>query len=256
MNYYWLKYVSFLMKTEKTNMKKKRILISIGIALFLNSFIANAQTNKSCVAFLKEHTKELKNHSFFVFPQVREKPIQWFDSIPTDKSTDFNHTLPFQLHGQSGEFFVFQTGILATKSNLNTVKVSFSPFIGNNKQIITASKMTCFNAEGVDFKGRFFNKKISVRSGRVQSLWMGIDLAGVKEGSYKGEVTVVSGKESQKIPFDLTVSGTVANHGYDEGKRLARLNWLNSTLGIDNAVTKYILKINNTFCSKPIQNII
>ena len=98
--------------------------------------------------------------------------------------------------------------------------------------------MTCFNAEGVDIKGKNFKKQISVPNGRVQALWMGIDLVGVKEGNYKGEMTVSSGKEIQKMPFDIVVSGKVNNHGYDEGKRLARLNWLNSTLGIDDSVTK------------------
>ena len=30
----------------------------------------------------------------------------------------------------------------------------------------------------------------------------------------------------------------MANHGFNEGKNLSRLAWLNSTAGIDNKITK------------------
>jgi hypothetical protein len=43
----------------------------------------------------------------------------------------------------------------------------------------------------------------------------------------------------QVIPLELTVEGErIANHGYDEGKRMARLNWLNSTVGMDDELTR------------------
>lgn len=219
-------------------MNKKNNSIIIGIIFFLNVFFVKAQTNRSTIDFLKVYSTIHKDHSFFIFPEVRENPIQWFDSIPNEKTIDLKDLKSFKLKAQSGEFFTFQIGLLALNNNVKNVKVLFSSFIGKDKQIITVSKMTCFNTEGVDIKGKSFKKQISVPSGRVQALWMGIDLTGVKEGSYKGEVTLSSGKETQKMPFELIVSGKVDNHGYNEGKRLARLNWLNSTLGIDDSVTK------------------
>ena len=49
----------------------------------------------------------------------------------------------------------------------------------------------------------------------------------------------MSGGERQVIPLLIKVSGDpVSNHGYDEGSHLSRLNWLNSTVGTDEQVTK------------------
>jgi hypothetical protein len=44
------------------------------------------------------------------------------------------------------------------------------------------------------------------------------------------------------LPFRIQVEGPVMpDHGFGEGKSLARLAWLNSTVGIDQAVTrKYV----------------
>ncbi len=99
--------------------------------------------------------------------------------------------------------------------------------------------MTCFNEGGIDYKGTAFTKQVNITAGRVQALWMGIDLRGIKKGTYTGSVSVSAGKEKQIIPLRLTVSGNyVTNQGYNEGKRLSRLNWLNSTAGIDSKITK------------------
>ena len=127
------------MKTEvHNNINKKYISIFIGIVTFLSGTFANAQTNRSSADFLKEYLTKNKECSFFIFPQEREKPIQCFDSIPTDKLTDFNHMLPF--HGQSGKFFTFQIGVLAANNNVKNVKVSFSSFTGKDKQAISVFK--------------------------------------------------------------------------------------------------------------------
>ena len=49
----------------------------------------------------------------------------------------------------------------------------------------------------------------------------------------------MAGGEKQVIPLLIKVSGDpVSNHGYDEGSHLSRLNWLNSTVGTDEQVTK------------------
>jgi hypothetical protein len=110
--------------------------------------------------------------------------------------------------------------------------------------------MTCFNKGGIDFRGNPFSREINIESGQVQALWFGIDLEDIEKGNYAGSVSVLANGEKQTVPVRLIVKGEVVpNHGYNEGKRLSRLNWLNSTLGIDEEITKGYLPVkaeNNT----------
>ena len=73
---------------------------------------------------------------------------------------------------------------------------------------------------------------------------MGIDLDGIEKGNYTGSVSVVADGEKQTVPLMLKVAGeAVSNHGYNEGKRLSRINWLNSTIGINEEITKDYLPV-------------
>ncbi|MCK5464681.1 MAG: hypothetical protein KAI95_16745, partial [Bacteroidales bacterium] len=100
-------------------------------------------------------------------------------------------------------------------------------------------KMTCFNEGGIDVQGNPFSKNVNISSGRVQAFWIGIDLSGVKEGSYEGKVYAVSEGNMQSIPIQLEVDGDeVTNQGFNEGKRLSRMAWLNTTIGLDKEITK------------------
>ncbi len=99
--------------------------------------------------------------------------------------------------------------------------------------------MTCFNKGGIDFRGKPFSKMVRVARDRVQALWMGIDLANAKEGTYIGSVSILADGMKQSIPVQLEVHGKrVSNHGFDEGSRLSRMAWLNSEVGLDSNITQ------------------
>lgn len=158
--------------------------------------------------------------------------------------------LPKELSARPGQFFVYQINLLALPLDLIDVQVDFSDLNPANfhgaKQLrkIESGKLTCFNTGGTDFKGQPFKKRIDVPAGQVQELWMGIDLTGVEPGLYSGSVSISSGTGKQTVPITLAVAGEVVpNHGYDEGKSLARLNWLNSTVGIDDSITKGFMPV-------------
>jgi len=137
------------------------------------------------------------------------------------------------MSAQPGELFVFQVGVWALRSNVADIKVEFSDLQGSKGHIIDAGRMTCYNTEGVGFKGNSFEKSVAITAGRIQALLMGVDLEGVDTGNYTGSVTVSSGDEKQALPVRLNVSGKIIpNHGYNAANRLSRLNWLNSTVGI------------------------
>jgi hypothetical protein len=181
----------------------------------------------------------LKDQPFLVFPELRENPILWFDSIPENKIREALHPANFVMTAPPGEFFVFQLGLWALNRNAEDVQIEFSDLKGPDDKIIPASVMTCFNKGGTDFRGNSFSKKIDITAGRVQSLWMGISLDSIAAGNYKGSVSVIASGEKRVVPLLLRLSGdAVVNHGYNEGSHMSRLNWLNSTVGIDDEVTK------------------
>ena len=195
------------------------------VSVILSTFNTTAQGYKSCTEILADNNEQLKQQSFFIFPEQRETPIHWFDSIAAEKIINMNQPPTFSINAQPEEYFVYQVGVWAIRNNIKDVKVIFSELTGKNGKIILPAKMTCFNNSGIDLKGHPFSKQVNIPAERVQALWMGIDLRGFEKGIYTGVVTIASGKEKQTIQLRLLVNGSVVkNQGYDEGKRLARLN--------------------------------
>ena len=176
-----------------------------------------------------------KGNSFFVFFETRENPITKFDSIPESK---LKETASCKLTACPEEFYIFQLGVWAIQSDMN-VKIEFSDLKGSNNSIVSKDKMTCFNQEGIDIHGNKMKRDVNIPESRVRAMLIGLDLAGVSKGNYSGVVTVVGNGEKQTIPVNLKVDGeAVANHGYDKGSGLSRLNWLNSTVGLNEDITK------------------
>lgn len=217
------------------------------IAFFLD---ANAQSKTSPQEKLEEinylsltdafeQSKQvLENLSFFVFPELRTEPLRWFDSIPEGKIMTPHLKNNFQISAQPGEFLTYQLGVWALKDYVQDVNVFFSSLTDVNGKVIPENRMTCFNKGGLDYMGKPFSKEIDIPVNRIQPLWIGIDLEGTDPGNYSGIVTVVAGKEKQIIHLEIKIAGEVVdNHGYNEGNTLSRLNWLNSTLGIDDKIT-------------------
>lgn len=180
---------------------------------------------------------------FVVFPEFREKSIQWPDSMRT-KWLDKNYVQgSFQFQAQPGEYFIYQLAVCA-QSSLENVEVKFSPLKDKSGKEIPVYNMTCFNTGGIDYKGKSFKKNVSVKPGCVQSLWIGVDLEKIPVGTYTGVVSVCSNKREEKIPLQLTVVGDfVENRGYNEGKRLSRLDWLNNTIAINDEIVKPYLPL-------------
>ncbi|HRO45902.1 glycoside hydrolase domain-containing protein [Agriterribacter sp.] len=212
----------------------------ISILLFVSVFAFSQEGYLSTSLALQKYGGKLSDRSFLAFPEVRERPLLWIDSIPEKGFHGVVSGNAYTLKANPGEFFVFQLGIWALRNNASNIKVEFSLFASTNRQQISSSRMTCFNTGGTDYLGRTFTKVVDVAEGQVQPLWLGIDLQGVEKGSYSGSISVISNKGRQKIPVVLEVEGQVVpNHGYDEGKRLSRLYWLNNyTLGVNDEVTK------------------
>jgi hypothetical protein len=225
----------------------KNLMISLLILFVLceTSFGGNSGNNLSTNLALEKYGNLLKSHSFLVYPELRENPIKWFDSIPEGKITDAIHVKAFEMVAKPDELFVFQLGLWALDKEVKNLQIQYSDFKDEHAQIISASRITCFNKGGIDFLGNPFSREINVPARRVQALWLGVDLDKIKEGIFKGSVTIFAGAEKVVIPLLIKVNGeAVPNHGYNEGSRLSRLGWLNSTVGINEQITKGFLPVN------------
>lgn len=210
-------------------------MVAISMAGFADEPVKHISTD----AAKARHGNSLKSRAFIVFPELREKPLKWFDSIPEGKIEQALKSKDFELQASPGEFFVFQLGLWAINASTDDVQVEFSDLKGRNAGKIDAARIVCFNMGGTDYKGNPLKKQVNVPAGRVQPLWLGVDLEGIGAGRYSGKITIIASGKKQALPVSLKVEGEyVKNHGYDQGNRLSRLNWLNSTVGIDDEITR------------------
>ncbi len=180
------------------------------------------------------------HHGFAVFLETREHPVRWTDSLREAwLHRDARASSSVVLHAQPGELFMFQAVLWAFRERLPQVRVTFSDLTNAAGAVIPAARMTCFNAGGRDFRGRPFVKTIEVPAGSVQPLWLGVDLPPSARGLYSGTLTIMAGGDTQVIPLQLGVEGRVVqDRGFDEGRRLSRLAWLDDTAGIDQRITR------------------
>ncbi len=217
-----------------------KIALIVFASLLMTSCAKKTEKYLSTRFALEKYADLLKDKTFFIFPELRENSIKWFDSIPEGKIRISNFKKNFSMATQPGEFYVYQVGIWALRSVLEDIQVEFTDLKDKSSgKTISSGNITCFNKGGTDYMGKKFTKKVNVQASRIQALWMGINLEGIEQGTYTGSVSIVAGGEKQTIPVQLKVAGeTVPNRGYNEGKRLSRLDWLNSTVGIDDEITK------------------
>lgn len=179
-----------------------------------------------------------KSRDFLVFPEDRKYPIRMTGHLPY-RWIKKGVTNDFKGVAQRNEFYVYQLGVYAACHDLQHVQLSFSDLRDSNGNTISGSRIRCFNLGGTDWLGKPFNKVVNVERGKVQPLWIGIDVPlAQKPGWYHGTVTVAADHvKPQQIDIQLKVlDKVIADKGYDDLFRLSRLNWLDSKIGLDDSV--------------------
>jgi hypothetical protein len=177
---------------------------------------------------------------FLVFPEDRRYPIRMEDDIPYRWVRE-GVTERFSGLAMRGEFYVYQLGVFAAFKDVRGMRLTFSDLVSDKGDKIPAQAIRCFNLGGKDWLGNAFVKEVSVEKGKVQALWVGVDIgAEAKAGSYSGTVIVgAAGVQSRTISVQLRVRDEVIpDRGYDDLFREARLNWLDSDIGLDDSVFK------------------
>ena len=229
-------------KKNKLSGKKAPALPAAKVVQFqaineLNSFypMEVIATSNETARLLKEHPGE----KYILFTEDRKFPIRMTTDIPYKWIADNRHDF-FYGQADKGEYYVFQLGVWAARSNVENLHVDFSALTNKaTGEQIPASSFTCFNTEGTDVTGTVFEKNCSVDKGKVQALWVGTQLPEhLSAGIYQGTVTVsAANAESKTVQVSLNVSeNVIANHGDNEPWRHSRLRWLNSQIGFDDEV--------------------
>ena len=121
-------------------------------------------------ALLARHAEPL-----LLFPETRANPVRMFDTLPVSW-TQRGPGGALSDHAQRGEYLSFQVGLWAPRTPVNAVRVAFGDLHGPDGATIPATALTCFNLRGIDYAGRPFVTRVDVPKGRVQPLWMGLDV--------------------------------------------------------------------------------
>lgn len=185
-----------------------------------------------------------RSKPFLLLPEDREHPIRMFDNLSYRQVTQ-GATGEFYGEADLNEFYVLQIGLWAYRQPVEGVKVTFSDLKGK-KDRIPASSLTCFNTEGTDWLGRSRQYEVKVDKGKIQPLWIGIQMPEeAARGLYTGTVTVTDKTgESQTVTLRLLLSDHfLVDKGDGNPERLSRLRWLNSQYGADNRLVKPFLSM-------------
>jgi len=169
-------------------------------------------------------------------PEFREHPLRLLDALPRPWTERSDAGLSVLHAGASpGEYFVFQIGVFAPEHAVEHVRVTSAGLGGPLGQRVPGAEITCFNTDGIGCDGRPFTTVVNVERGRLQPLWLGLQVPPGARGLFAGEFDVTAeGGERSRITLNLEVAGApVPDGGVNEDFRLARLRWLNSTIAMD-----------------------
>lgn len=193
------------------------------------------------IAGAEEQAAVLVRHpgqAFLLFPEDRCQQIRMTNDLPAHWAKT-GPASTFSAQVQPNEYFTFQIGLYAAQP-LSEIQIEFSDLDNDAGEVIPSGALTCFNLGGTDWLGRPFTKTLNVSAGKVQPLWIGVDVPMTAQGCFTGCVRVsATGVPVQTVALSLTGSGAVLeDRGDGELWRHARLRWLNSNLGVDDQPTE------------------
>jgi hypothetical protein len=187
----------------------------------------------------KDLVEKHAGRSYLLFPEDRARPIRMTDDLPL---CWIRRGPGEEFHGEArpGAFYVFQVGLFAARRPIEDLAVEISDLACGQGKPIAASEVRAFNLRGVDWLGRPFTKTFAVGQGKVGALWFGVPIPkdAPAGGVYQGTLTLrPKGDEPSTVKISLSISGdALEDGGVGDLRRLARLVWLDSTIGLDDEV--------------------
>ncbi len=183
-------------------------------------------------------TKKHPSSEYLLFPEKRENSIRMTSDIPLKWIQD-GVTNEFFGKALKGEYFTFQIGLFAAQKNIENIDVEFNGLSYHDTIVTEPDLFTCFNTEGINWEGKSFIKDCDVKKGKVQALWIGVQIPeNIKAGEYHSTILIKpanSGSSEVKVNLEIPEE-TILAHGDNEPGRLSRLRWLNSTIAEDDEI--------------------
>ena len=170
-----------------------------------------------------------------LFPEDRTHPLRLTNS--TDLPVRWAQRGPsaaFAGSARRGEWYAFQIGVWALAGPVSIEQATFS---GD----LPPSAWSCINLGGVDETGAEFHRSVHLAKGQLNALWFGVQIPiDAAAGSVmSGRVTLGfgAGMPPKAVDVKLTVSRDDPLHDHGDGDvwRMARLRWLDSTIGSDDS---------------------
>jgi hypothetical protein len=190
----------------------------------------------------KAFTARFPAAAIVVVPESRDHPLRLLDALPSAWIGRPDDSLAaFGAGARPGEYFVFQLCVFAAYDSLENVRFSSEGLGGTGGRRIEGTAITCFNTGGTGFDLRQFTRRLDIPRGRLQPLWVGIQVPPGARGSYNGVMTVSSANaqtSSVRVTLDVLQGASSSGANQSDSASLSRLRWLNSTIGGDERVTK------------------
>ena len=181
---------------------------------------------------------KLYNKKFYIFGEDRRHSIRRYDALPIHwLKSPGAYLNRFAGTAQPGEYYVFQLGVYSPSKKIDSISIDFSDLKNNQGKSLSAKSFTCFNLGGVDFQGRNFTQKVSLGKGRIQPMWIGVQIPKDAKGAFSGKISVTAKPlGTQTVALRLNVKGEVlTDKGDSNSWRMSRMHWLNSRLGHDDS---------------------
>ncbi|MDR2982390.1 MAG: DUF6067 family protein, partial [Puniceicoccales bacterium] len=162
-----------------------------------------------------------------VYTEDRLNSVEPEKGLPEKWAKQVKDSSPAVFSGSTcpGEYYVFQVGIHAMRDT-GPLSVEFSELRDKTTgRIIPAKALDCLSLGGVGPDGKSFEKTIIVPKGKVQILWIAVDVPSDVRGDFLGTITLGLDKNTTiPVTLSLTVAGDlVAEHGDHDPKKLSRL---------------------------------
>jgi len=182
------------------------------------------------------HTQYGADAKFVLFTEDSSHPVRMLRNLPVRWTRrQIAGKLNYSATVTRGSYVTFQLAVYVppNATTLHNVSIEFRDWADE-------LSLTCINLEGVDQNNRSFTKTdVSVQSGHVYSLWIGVD--GIATDAAPGKEfrgTVVfgaSGGIEKEVGVLLRASTEPPwpNRGDDDPSRFTRLRWYNSQLAQD-----------------------
>lgn len=186
--------------------------------------------------FLDKHPDK----DYFTFPEDRSRPIHMVTDFPRRWCCRDEHEMTnFTGEVRPDEFYVFQIGVFSPWDTLEQVCVEYRDLVNRENETIDRVAFRCFNLGGIDKDGQRFDKQLDIPAGKIQPLWIGVQIPADAEGNYRGKLIISADQvRPTTIHIYLKVRGEgIPNNGTDDGWRMSRLKWLDSRIALDDSIT-------------------